>query len=159
MNPTMYVFLVLAGTVAVCWIFKWILDKAVDMHMPKPASPTTDTSPYRSSTPPTETAKAVEDKKPPAAPLPVPVVDWSGGRNREARFRYVCPACATAWLYEPTVSPRLCACNSCETSHFHLGCGDDRTRGCGLRWIMRSALPKQPIITPPPGTTGTKEPS
>ena len=166
MNQTMYVFLVLLGMLVVCYLGKWILDMTFPPPPPMtPAPPpTTDTSPYRSSTPPTETAKAAEDvdkvDEPPKAPLPAVIVDWSPVVRENGAFATRCPACTSLWIWcGKDVAPRLCACDKCDTAHFHIDCNGTDLRGCGLDWIMRSALSKPPIITPPPAITDTTKES
>lgn len=150
---------VIMFALALLCVAKLVIDKKYKSRRAAEAPSTTGTTPYRSSTPPEETAKAAEDEML-KAPLPVVIVDWTRPARKDGHFSVVCPACSSVWHWNGKyAAPQLCACNECDTTHFHIDCSGTDERGCGLNWIMRSALPKQPIITPPPGTTGTKEPS
>ena len=149
MNPIAFSFFVIVGAMAVAFAFKLFMDKWVTSEPRRPPPPTTRTTPYRSSTPPTGDAKVEDKPKPEDASLPSITVDWQG-KNVDLDFQVVCPACRTPWSMK--ARPRLCACAQCAEPHFHLMCGttDRANLGCGFNWIMRSALAKKPLVTPPP---------
>lgn len=139
-------FIVIIGTIS------WLIANRLEGpdRPPTSASSTTGTSPYRTSTPPTEVAKPIEDAKPPKPALPFVIVDWGGRTEKENTFTAQCPACGATWFWTES-TPSLCACTKCTDTHFHLKCrggGKDAGLGCDMKWIMRSALSKRPTETP-----------